>query len=135
MSSAVSRPPAAASEIALAHFEALLQFETDCWDVHHAINNQLKDFVLLDVRSEELFNKAHVGTAVNLPHARISESALQSYPANTLFVVYCAGPHCNATERAAIRIASLGRPVKKMIGGVIGWLDEGFALEHTATSS
>jgi len=27
---------------------------------------------------------------------------------------------------AALKLASLGRPVKKMIGGVAGWLDEGF---------
>jgi hypothetical protein len=25
-------------------------------------------------------------------------------------------------------LAKLGRPVKKMIGGVTGWLDEGFSL-------
>jgi len=39
MSSSVSRPPAADSARALAHFESLLAFETDCWDVHHAIVN------------------------------------------------------------------------------------------------
>ena len=50
MSSAVSRPPAADSARALKHFEKLLEFETDCWDVHHAITNNRKDFVLLDVR-------------------------------------------------------------------------------------
>jgi rhodanese-related sulfurtransferase len=43
-------------------------------------------------------------------------------------VVYCAGPHCNAAEKAAIRLAKRGRPVKKMIGGITGWLDEGFSL-------
>jgi rhodanese-related sulfurtransferase len=42
--------------------------------------------------------------------------------------VYCAGPHCNATEKAAIRLARPGWPVKKMIGRVTGWLDEGFEL-------
>jgi len=36
---AVSRPPAADSARALKHFESLLEFETDCWDVHHAISN------------------------------------------------------------------------------------------------
>lgn len=46
----------------------------------------------------------------------------------TLFVVYCAGPHCNGAERAALRPARLGHPVKRMIGGVTGWLDEGFDL-------
>lgn len=46
MSSMVSRPPAADSSRAVAHFESLLEFETDCWDVHHAITNDRKDFVL-----------------------------------------------------------------------------------------
>ena len=31
---AVTATPAAAPTDALAHFEALLAFETDCWDVH-----------------------------------------------------------------------------------------------------
>lgn len=38
MSSMVSRPPAADSARALLHFESLLEFETDCWDVHHYLN-------------------------------------------------------------------------------------------------
>ncbi len=29
---------------------------------------------------------------------------------------------------AALALAPLARPVKKMIGGVTGWLDEGFEL-------
>ncbi|MDJ0880311.1 MAG: rhodanese-like domain-containing protein [Gammaproteobacteria bacterium] len=129
MSSAVSRPPAATSEQALEHFSSLLQFETDCWDVHHAISNDRQDFILLDVRSHEAFQVGHIETAMSLPHAKINEASLEAYPQKTLFVVYCAGPHCNATEKAAIRLAKLGRPVKKMIGGVTGWLDEGFDLK------
>lgn len=129
MSSAVSRPAAASSQAALHHFQSLLEFETDCWDVHHAITNNRQDFILLDVRGEQAFEKGHVAGAINLPHARISEDNLKQYPQDTLFVVYCAGPHCNATEKAAIRLAKLNRPVKKMIGGVTGWLDEGFTLE------
>jgi len=128
MSSAVSRPPAADSARALKHFENLLEFETDCWDVHHAITNNRKDFILFDVRGEEPFARGHIEGAISLPHSRINEDTLREYPQNTLFVVYCAGPHCNGTEKAAIRLAKLGRPVKKMIGGVTGWLDEGFNL-------
>lgn len=128
MASAVSRVPAADPERALAHFTGLLEFETDCWDVHHAITNNRKDFVLLDVRGEAHFKDGHIAGAISLPHARINADRLKKFPAHTLFVVYCAGPHCNATEKAAIRLARLGRPVKKMIGGVTGWIDEGFSL-------
>lgn len=126
--SAVARTPAANSQQALAHFEKLLAFETDCWDVHHAISNRRQDFVLLDVRGEVLYKNGHLPGATNLPHTKISEASLVTYERDTLFVVYCAGPHCNATEKAAIRLANLERPVKKMIGGVMGWLDEGFEL-------
>ena len=128
MTSAVSRPAAADSQHALKHFSALLEFETDCWDVNHATVNGKKDFVLLDVRGEELFKQGHVPGAVSFPHSRINEKSLADFSADTLFVVYCAGPHCNGADKAAIKLARLGRPVKKMIGGVTGWLDEGFDL-------
>ncbi len=128
MSSMVSRPAAAGSEQAITHFSALLQFETDCWDVHHAISNQRQDFVLLDVRGEAAYQQGHLPDAVLFPHSRISAESLALYPADTLFVVYCAGPHCNGADKAALKLAQLQRPVKKMIGGVTGWLDEGFSL-------
>lgn len=128
MSSMVSRPTAAGSEQAIAHFSALLQFETDCWDVHHAISNQRQDFVLLDVRGEAAYQQGHLPQAVLFPHSRINAESLALYPSDTLFVVYCAGPHCNGADKAALKLAQLQRPVKKMIGGVTGWLDEGFSL-------
>lgn len=120
--------PAASSARTLAHFQERLEFETDCWDVHAALARGAPGFVLLDVRSPDLFAAGHVPGAVNLPHRRINERNLEPYAADTLFVVYCAGPHCNGADKGAIRLAQLGRPVKKMIGGVTGWLDEGFEL-------
>jgi len=126
--SEVTAVPAATSNEVLAHFERLLTFETDCWDVHTALARKTPDFVLLDVRSPELFAAGHVPGATNLPHARIHERNLSQYASDTLFVVYCSGPHCNGADRAAINLARLGRKVKKMIGGVEGWKDEGFDL-------
>jgi rhodanese-related sulfurtransferase len=119
---------AAPPDRALAHYQALLELETDCWDVHAAIEAAHDGFVVLDVRSPQLYAAGHVPGAVNLPHGRINERALERFPSGTLFVVYCAGPHCNGADRAAVRLALIGRPVKKMIGGVTGWLDDGFQL-------
>ena len=129
MSSPVATVPAAPSAQALSHFEDSLRFETDCWDVHHSLATGQRDFVLLDVRGPEAFARGHVPGAVHLPHGKITEGTMREYPADTLFVTYCAGPHCNGATRGAIRLARLGRPAKIMIGGVTGWLDEGFALE------
>lgn len=83
--STVTKIAPAPSTEAEAHFSKRLTFETDCWDVHHALTNGAADFV-----------------------------------------VYCAGPHCNGANKAALRLARLGRPVKEMIGGVTGWTEEGF---------
>jgi len=126
--SSVNEFPAADSAEALKHFEQLLRFETDCWDVHASMNGKNPDFILLDVRGPQSFQAGHLPGATNLPHGKINERNLSSYPANTLFVVYCTGPHCNGADRAAANLARLGRKVKKMIGGIEGWKDEGFNL-------
>jgi rhodanese-related sulfurtransferase len=100
--------------------------------VHAALADRSRqpDFVLLDVRSPALYAQGHVPGAINLPHGKIVASKLEAYALDTLFVTYCAGPHCNGATRGAIRLAKLGRPVKLMIGGITGWLDEGFDLEQ-----
>ncbi|WP_372399048.1 rhodanese-like domain-containing protein [Azospirillum sp. HJ39] len=74
------------------------------------------------------FALGHVPGAINLPHGKITERRMADWPEGTLFVVYCAGPHCNGADRAALRLARIGRPVKLMIGGVTGWIDEGLTL-------
>jgi rhodanese-related sulfurtransferase len=125
--SAVTQVKPAASALALDHFSADLTFETDCWDVHDALSRE-PDFVLVDVRSPELYSGGHVPGAINIPHGKIIESRLAQYAPATVFVVYCAGPHCNGAHKGAIRLARLGRPVKLMIGGITGWSDEGFEL-------
>jgi rhodanese-related sulfurtransferase len=128
MKSLVAETPAADSTAAAAHFAALLSLETDCWDVHEALSEGKDDFVLLDVRSPDSYARGHVPGAINLPHGKIIASKLAAWPADTLFVVYCTGPNCNGADRGALRLARLGRPVKKMIGGASGWVDDGFAL-------
>jgi len=126
--SLVSETAPAASGHALAHFEHLLAFETDCWDVHASMADGSADFVLVDVRSADAFAAGHADGAVSIPHKDLTEENLADYPIEQLFVVYCAGPHCNGADKAGRNLARLGRPVKKMIGGVTGWLDEGFEL-------
>jgi rhodanese-related sulfurtransferase len=127
--SAVSAVRAAPSDKAARHFGTAFEYETDCTDVHDAMSTGQQDFVLLDVRGPELYAKGHVPGAVNLPQGKIVAAKMKDYPLDTLFVVYCAGPHCNGAHRAALRLAGLARPVKLMIGGITGWLDEGYRLE------
>ncbi len=131
MTNAVTAVPAAPAAAAISHFEGSFAFETDCWDAHDALQSGEPSFTLLDVRSPTSFAAGHVAGAINLPHGKIIASKMAQWPDDTLFVTYCAGPHCNSAARAALRLAKLGRPVKIMVGGITGWLDEGFPLEKS----
>jgi len=127
--SIIAQMPAAPSADALAHFARRLSLETDCADVAASMRDGTKDFVLLHVvGSPAAYNKQHIPGAQHLPHRQITAERMAEWPKDTLFVVYCAGPHCNGADRAALHLAELGRPVKLMLGGITGWADEGFAF-------
>lgn len=129
----VSEIPAASPEVAAAHFAARLSLETDCADVAAAMKADEVDFVLLHVvGSPQAYARRHVPGALHLRHADITAERMADWPADTLFVVYCAGPHCNGADRAALKLAGLGRPVKLMIGGITGWADEGLPFAEGA---
>ncbi|WP_417689949.1 rhodanese-like domain-containing protein [Roseibium sp.] len=124
--SVVSQYATASAEDAAAHFGAKLGFETDCDDVASVLKTGDPDFVLLHVvGTPDAYARRHVPGAIHLPHREISAERMSEWPEGTLFVVYCAGPHCNGADKAAYKLALLGRPVKLMIGGITGWADEG----------
>lgn len=123
-------PPASPMEAA-EHYTRKLSLETDCADVHAAIVAGNVDFTLLDVRGSKSFEKAHLPSATNLTRDLMTKETLSCFEHTGCFVVYCAGPHCNGADKAAAIIASMGFPVKIMIGGMTGWADEGFRFEGT----
>ena len=128
MKTPVTETTAANSEDALRYFADLLTFETDCWDTRASLQAENQDFILVDVRAPSLFEEGHIKGAINIPHGKMIASYMKRYPSDKLFVVYCAGPHCNGANKAAVKLAKLGLPVKLMIGGITGWIDEGFKL-------
>lgn len=104
-------------------FANKLACETDCSDVYADIKAESKNYILLDVRSKEAFNKSHAITAVSMPHNDINTDSFKEYHKDTLFVVYCWGPGCNAATKAGLKISTLGFNVKEMIGGIHYWED------------
>jgi rhodanese-related sulfurtransferase len=125
--SLVSHYPAASPAVAAEHFARRLSLETDCADVAAAMRDGQQDFVLLHVvGSPAAFEARHIPGACHLPHGLITAERVATWPEDTVFVVYCAGPHCNGADQAALKLARLGRTVKVMIGGLTGWADEGF---------
>ena len=115
--------PAAPVQQASSFFSTKLACETDCSDVYADIKEGNNNYILLDVRSKEAFDKSHVITALSMPHSEINSDSFAKYQQDTLFVVYCWGPGCNGAAKAALKISALGFQVKEMIGGIHYWED------------
>lgn len=111
------------------HFAAKLDFETDPSDVK-AAQDAGERFVLVDSRGDAAWAQARIPGAVHLPTARIAERAGALIPTGTPVVVYCWGPGCNGSTRAALQFSLLGYSVKEMIGGFEYWAREGLGIEN-----
>ena len=115
----------------IAHFSAKLSFETDPSDVHAAIEDG-ESFVLVDTRGDVAWRQGRATGAVHLPTREIAERATSEISMDLPVVVYCWGPGCNGSTRAALEFARLGYRVREMIGGYEYWAREGYPIETDA---
>jgi len=126
--------PALAPAAAAAHFREALARSTDPSDVHSDRESGERGFVVLDARSPDAFARGHVPGAINVPHGRIDARSTAGLPKDRLIVTYCDGIGCNASTKAALKLAELGFAVKEMLGGLDWWRRDGYAVETEETS-
>jgi rhodanese-related sulfurtransferase len=120
------------SSDAASYFAAKLEHETDVSDVHDALESGEPGFVLIDSRSDAAWGQGHARGAVHVPRAEMARRIPREFDVGTAFVVYCWGPGCNGATRSALQLASLGYPVKEMIGGFEYWAREGLPVDSDA---
>lgn len=113
---------------AVDHFASKLLFETDPSDVRADLHDGVR-FVLVDARGDSSWRQGRIAGAVHLPRADIVSRAPEEIPKDMPVVVYCWGPGCNGSTRAALEFARLGYSVREMIGGFEYWAREGYAIE------
>ena len=109
------------------HFADKLRFETDPSDVKAALDAG-EPFVLVDSRGDAAWRQGRAAGAIHLPTADITERAHATIPLDRPVVVYCWGPGCNGSTRAALAFSLLGYEVKEMIGGFEYWAREGLPV-------
>ncbi|WP_433673981.1 rhodanese-like domain-containing protein [Microbacterium gorillae] len=119
---------AVSQDVLVAHFAGKLAFETDPSDVR-ADQQTGTTFVLVDSRGDQAWAQGRITGAVHLPTAQIAARAQTEIPLDVPVVVYCWGPGCNGSTRAALEFAKLGYQVREMIGGYEYWVREGYPAE------
>jgi len=122
---------------AVAHFAAKLEFEADPADIARA-KGAGEPLLIFDVRSTAAWDQGHIPGAIHLPLADIKAGAAELPPVESdpQIVVYCWGPGCNGSTKAALALSLLGyNSVKEMIGGFEYWAREGFAIQSASGRS
>jgi rhodanese-related sulfurtransferase len=129
--SKVAENPPADPKAAEIHFRSKLAFETDPSDVYIDLQNNATGIVVIDARTQEAYARGHVPGAISLPYRKIDSSTTSGIPRDKILVTYCDGVQCNASTKAALRLAALGFHVKEMLDGIKGWKLEGYPVEET----
>lgn len=126
---------AASPAVAARHFVAKLAFETDPADLAAHLAAGTASIVVVDARQPEGFAAGHLPGAINLPHATIDEVTTAHLDRDALYVTYCWSPACNASTKAAAKLAGLGFAVKELIGGISAWAAEGYEVHGGGVSA
>lgn len=79
-----------------------------------------KDYIILDVRTEEEFALGHIEGAINIPNEEIGHNEIKALPdKNQTLLVYCRSGH--RSKQASSKLAVLGYKNIYEFGGVITW--------------
>lgn len=79
-----------------------------------------KDYIILDVRTEEEFALGHIEGAINIPNEEIGHNEIKALPdKNQTLLVYCRSGH--RSKQASSKLAILGYKNIYEFGGVITW--------------
>jgi rhodanese-related sulfurtransferase len=82
------------------------------------IDNENKDYLLIDVRSESEYKSGYILTAINLPVSKI-ESRIDEIPKNKLIIVYCKVG--GRAETARKKLIEMGYENVINFGGTNDW--------------
>jgi rhodanese-related sulfurtransferase len=89
-----------------------------------------KKSVLREALAPEAYRRAHLPGALNLPPQQVLILAPELIPSKDVeAIVYCAGPECDASEKAARELAEMGySKVRRYVGGKQDWIDAGLPV-------
>lgn len=111
-------------------FAAKLAFEIDPADLA-AARAAAPPPLLVDTRSVAAWQQGHIPGAVHIPGEELATRAAADLPDRDAdIVVYCWGPGCNGSTKAALTLTELGyQRVRELIGGFEYWAREGLAVQ------
>ena len=119
---------------AVEYFENELNFTTNPYGTKKVVEGEIKDVTIVDVRDAKEFAKGHIPGAINIPFDKHQsfegpETEFPGLRKDGFNYVYCYELLCNLAQKAAKKFASLGYPVKEIVGGFEEWKEHKYPIE------
>lgn len=93
------------------------------------IKNSGEKYTLLDVLSQDSYDKGHIEGAVSFPLDTINKSSAETrLTKDAHIIVYCGSFQCTASTEAAKKLSKLGYDVLDYKGGLKEWQAKGNRL-------
>jgi len=84
------------------------------------IMNKEKDYIILDVRTQDEYKEGHISNALCIPNETIGDKEIDKLPnKNQLIMVYCRSG--NRSKQASEKLVKLGYTNIVEIGGIKDW--------------
>ncbi len=85
--------------------------------------NKEKDYIILDVRTQDEYKEGHIPNAICIPNETIGDKEIDKLPnKNQLIMVYCRSG--NRSKQASEKLAKLGYTNIVEFGGLKDWQGE-----------
>jgi rhodanese-related sulfurtransferase len=115
-------------ELRTAYWEAKLAAETELMDVVRQVESGAGDFVLLDARQTDAWERERIPGALSIPPEGVQDVAAALDPEQR-YVLYCWRSTCHLAARAALELQAVGFDVTEMNAGWREWQAGGWPTE------
>lgn len=89
--------------------------------------------IVLDVRSEEEYNRGHIHRVISVP-MDVLNKRLKKIPKNKMIVAYCRGPFCVYADEAVAMLKKKGYSAKRLNEGFPDWALQGLPVNYAPIS-
>jgi rhodanese-related sulfurtransferase len=111
--------------------DQIIVVDLDVEEAKRMMESKSKDIILLDVRTVEEYDLAHINGALSIPIAEL-DNGTEKLNTSTKIIVY-GGNGVNSTIACAMLIENGFERVYNVIGGLNAWEEQGYAVVSTET--
>jgi rhodanese-related sulfurtransferase len=115
-------------DVRTVYWKAKLAAQADVLDVVRHVQRGGNDFVLLDARDPDAYQRERLPGALSVPLDAVAE-VVKDLPTDRQYVVYCWRSTCHLAAKVALQLAERGFDVKEMNSGWREWKAAGWPTE------